>query len=379
MIRILQLTTLPLTMQVFVRPLAHALADCGYEVELACAGIAPREFEPFPAYSIALSRSPFAPANGCGLARLIQLMRTRRYDVVHVHTPVAALVGRLAARLARVPLVLYTLHGSFWGTRPLWRAALFDGLERLAAPWTSHVFALNDADVADLQHCCGFAPAQLTRLPVGGAGVDLAAFDVDRYPPEAVARLRQDFGLAETEMVVGYVGRIDRDKGIGELLSAFARLRQGRPNLKLLMVGTQIPGDRNALADTLLAELGPAVICTGFRPDVPALLAIMDLVVSPSRRDGFGMVLAEAAAMGKVVVATTTRGAQAAVADGVTGLLTPIGDVGALARAVHHLLDQPALRRIMGQAARRLAVARFDRARTMELYQATYARLLQQI
>jgi glycosyltransferase involved in cell wall biosynthesis len=178
------------------------------------------------------------------------------------------------------------------------------------------------------------------------------------------------------DTVVGYVGRIDRDKGVSKLLRAVAQLRQEYPRLRLLLVGGRTAGDRDALTGALLAELGTAAVGTGFSNDVPALMACMDLVVSPSYRDGFGMVLAEAAAMQKPVVATATRGSRSAVVDGVTGLLTPIGDVAALALAIERLISDAATRAQMGRAARQLAVERFDRRTVMSIYQAAYTGLL---
>lgn len=376
MTRVLQITTVPLTMRLFIMPLAQALADMGYRVELACNGSEQWD-SPFPSYQISLDRRPFHPANIRGLLELVRLLRSRRYDVVHVHTPVAGAVGRVAAHTAGVPRVIYTLHGSFWGTRPAWRAVVFDVLERALAPWTSHVVVQNDDDAADLLGRCRLAPERMTRLPAGGAGVDLTAFAPCRFPVERVKALRHTLGLGEFDTVVGYVGRLDRDKGIRELLQAFVCLGRDHRRLRLLLVGYRVAGDRDTATDELTRELSETVVCTGFRDDVPAMLACMDVLVSPSYRDGFGMALAEAAAMGKAVVATNTRGSRAVVIDGVTGLLSSIGDVAALAEGIRTLVDDPVVRARMGVAGRQLAVERFDRRRVLEIYQAIYTCLLE--
>jgi glycosyltransferase involved in cell wall biosynthesis len=376
MTRVLQVTTLPVTMRLFVVPLAKALTDLGHQVELAYGGPERWESAPFPSHHVALTRAPFHPANWRGLFQLTRLIHARQYDLVHVHTPIAGAVGRLAARIAQAPRVTYTLHGSFWETRSGWRGVLFDMLERSLALWTSHVFALNDDDVTDLVNRCHLAREQITRLPVGGAGVDLNAFDPGRFSPETIAELRRELGLGDSDIVIGYVGRVDRDKGIRELLHAFASLRTQHPQLRLLLVGERLAGDRDAKTDALLAKLGASVVCTGFRDDVPAMIACMDLIVSPSYRDGFGLILAEAAAMEKAVVATATRGARSAVVDGVTGLLTPVGDGAALLGTMERLVAQNGMRADMGRAARQLAIERFDRRAVMEIYQAVYSRLL---
>lgn len=374
--RVLQVSTLPITTRLFILPLATSLTEMGYQVELACGGITAYSFDPFVSHPIALSRSPFSLSNGRGLVQLRRLMQHNQYDVVHLHTPVAGLVGRLAAQLSRVPIVLYTLHGSFWDTHPCWRAILFDGLERLAGQWTSHVFALNAQDASDLITRCGLKPAQVTQLPVGGAGVDLTWFNPAQFSQADIIAQRAALGLAADDMVIGYVGRIDRDKGIGEMLKSCAQLRDQYPRLRLLLIGSRLLGDRDAAINTQLAELGDMVIYSGFRDDVPALLACMDVIVSASRRDGFGMLLAEAAAMGKPVVATATRGTSAAVIDGVTGLVVPIGDVAALSQAIATLITDESLRCKLGQGAWQRAQERFARDKLLRLYQDKYHELL---
>jgi len=376
MSRILQITTLPVTSQVFILPLANRLARQGHSVELAYGGPVYQAFPSYPAHHIALTRNPLHPLNGRGLAQLVNLIHRQQYDVVHTHTPVAGLVGRLAAYLAGVPLVLYTLHGSFWETRPRWREILFDQMERLAAGWTSHVFAFNDADINDLQRRCKFAPEQVSRMPVGGAGVNLSVFNPNRFQREQINQLRSSLNLAHNNIVVGYVGRMDRDKGLTELLAAMTQLRDELPCLRLLLVGDRLIGDRNTAINRQLAALGNTVITTGFRTDIPAMLSCMDIVVSASRRDGFGMVLAEAAAMGKPVVATANRGACSAVVHQKTGFLVPVGNTSLLTDKVKTLATNATLRDKMGNAANAEAHKRFGQKAVLDIYSNTYAQLL---
>jgi glycosyltransferase involved in cell wall biosynthesis len=179
-------------------------------------------------------------------------------------------------------------------------------------------------------------------------------FNPDRLDPQARQRLRKTCGIPETSLVVGFVGRIVRGKGIRELAAAWNMVRGQYANTVLLMIGKPEPVD--PVPEEVLKGLreDPRVVMKTFVPksEMPEHYAIMDLVAFPSRTEGLPNVPLEAAAMELPVVATRVTGCVDVVMDGVTGLLVPAGDHLALARALSGYIENPALRTTHGEAGR---------------------------
>lgn len=387
---ILQVTAIPLTAARFLLPLATALSAAGYHVEFA-SGAGPEvtqlEAAGFRVHTVPLQRSVTALANGRAIVALAALMRKQQIQLVHAHTPVAGLLARLAARLAGVPTVFYTLHGTLWGAAtakpPALRTHLFTFAERIGAAATDHIFVLNDRDEAELRRRRLYRAAQITNLRLGGGGVDLRRFAPDAVATTRRTDLRQSWQIPADAPVIGYLGRLVREKGILDLVQAFIAVQQRLPNVHLLLVGGAVTGEWDALDEaTIRAAIGDhphvqqRVHLAGFRDDVPEVLTAMDLVVLPSWREGFGMTLAEAGAMALPVVATRTPGGEQAVVHGETGLLTPISQPQALAEAILTLLTNPALGRAMGTAGRQRALQHFDQTQLISQQIARYQEFL---
>jgi glycosyltransferase involved in cell wall biosynthesis len=204
-----------------------------------------------------------------------------------------------------------------------------------------------------------------------GNGVDLERFDPRRFGREDRRALRRRFGIAEDERVIGFVGRLVREKGIEDLLAAAREL----PKTRLLLVG---PDERSAKAD----GLDPTAFCAnpgarwlGLRRDMPPVYAMFDTFVLPSYREGFPRSLVESAAMGLPAVATDIRGCREVIAPGETGCLVPPHSPRELACALRATLRDPIRRASWGRAARRRAEAHFDERAVFERVRRAYAEL----
>jgi glycosyltransferase involved in cell wall biosynthesis len=309
------------------------------------------------------------------LAELLALFRRLRPAIVHTHTPKPGIYGRLAARLARVPVVVNTVHGLYALPDDPWRKrAVVYGLERLAAMCSDAELLVSAEDLPTLRRLR--VPAD--RVTVMGNGVDLERFDPAAVPAAERDAARRELGaVTDEDVVVGLVGRLVREKGYPEIFEAADRLRPRFPNLRVAAVGPDEPDKADSLtaADRRAAERA-GVRFLGARDDVVRLYAGMDIHVLASHREGFPLSPMEASAMGVPVVATDIRGCRQAVDDGVTGLLVPARDPAALADAIARLVSDPDERRRLGAAARRKARDAFDHRRSIDLVLATYERLL---
>jgi glycosyltransferase involved in cell wall biosynthesis len=363
-VKVLQLCAVDFTAYHLLRPLGEGLRRAGFDVTFCCSpgeGLELLQRAGFGVAAVPISRNYNLARHFVSFIRLLRLMRRGRFDIVHAHTPVAGLIGRVAARIAGVPLVVYTAHGFYFheGMHPSVRQ-FFIGLERFAGRHSDLIFVQSEEDWREAIHERVAPTSKLIHI---GNGVELELFGRERHV-EQVERLRRELGIGHGN-VVGFVGRIVREKGAVEFARAAVRIRQSHPKTRFVMVGAPLESDRDGCwgeIERIREEGGLAgdLVLTGYRQDVPALLALFDLFVLPSHREGMPRALIEAMATGLPVVATDIRGCREEVIDGVTGILCPARDIERLAEAVCTLLDSPDTASAMGAAGRERARELFD-------------------
>ena len=364
MAKVLQLCAVDFTAYHLLKSLGVELRRAGHDVTFCCAageGLDLLRKEGFRTAVIPFSRNYNLVSHAISLARLYRFLRKNRFDIVHCHTPVAGLIGRVAARFARVPIVVYTAHGFYFheGMGSVSRR-VFVSLERFGGSLTDMIFVQSEEDFRDAIKKRIIDPERLLHI---GNGVDPTIFG-----PEANAAVRDglavEFGLSSGP-VIGFVGRIIREKGVVEFVKAAAEVKKAFPESRFIMVGAPLESDRDdcwALVERLRGELGldGSLIMTGYRKDVPALMSLMDVFVLPSYREGMPRALLEAMATGLPVVATDIRGCREEVVEGTTGYLVPPREHLPLASAVVKLLGSDELASAMGRAARERVTERFD-------------------
>ena len=300
---------------------------------------------------MARSLSPMAQIRA--FRALLALMRAERPDMVHAHMPISGFLARLAARVAGVPRVAYTCHGFLFNQPgPWWRRSLALAMEWAGGRLTHTLLTVSTEEAADARRL------GIARTPIAiGNGRDPAVFHPDAA---ARTRIRTELGAAPDAVVVVIVSRLVRHKGHPELLAAV----QSVPGAELWVVGERLPSDHGEALDALLAHspLGPRLRRLGYRTDVPAVLAAADVFALPSHFEGLPMSVIEAMLTGLPVVATDIRGPREQVIDGETGLLVPPATVPPLAAALQRLVEDPALRRRMGEAGRARALTHYTEA-----------------
>lgn len=275
------------------------------------------------------------------LAGLVRVLCTLRPAVVQSHGARTNVYTRLAGRLARVPVVLSTVHNSLFDyeVHPLRRRA-YVLAESATSVLADRVIAVSGAVARDLVRRYRMAPARVVTVR---NGIDADAFLPSR-PTEAV---RRELGLAPGDRPVAVVARFTEQKGHVHLLEALPAVAARVPAVRCLLVGD---GPLRPALEARAAALGLAGLCrfTGARDDVADLLAAAEIAVLPSRSEGLPFVLLEAMALGKPVVATAVGGVPEVVENGDTGLLVASGDVPGLAAALTRLLAEPEAARAMG-------------------------------
>jgi lipopolysaccharide/colanic/teichoic acid biosynthesis glycosyltransferase len=354
--RILYAVTVPLTAAAFLVGQFKALINRGHELHLltspepneAITQIQAAINVPMQLVSMRREMSPLADL--VSLGHIWLALRRVRPMISNVGTPKAALLVGLVAALQRVPLRIYTMHGLRYETVAGTRRQVLKAVEQLTCMLAHHVVAVSPSLRA---RAINEGLVNAERISVLGHGSISGVAVAPTIDQSALSVLRASLGLTDQTVVIGYVGRLVKDKGIVELMVAFLAVLTHFPDTRLLLVGGHDHTD--AIDSELYRQIEdhPQIISVGHVHDVTPYYALMSLFVLPTYREGFPMVTLEAAASGLPVVTTDATGAVDAVVPGVTGLRVPVADAEALSAAFERLLADEHLRAEYGRQGQR--------------------------
>lgn len=378
-IKVLQLCAVDFSLDKFLAPLCFRLKDAGYDVTAACTEtvfMEPLRQKGLRCVNLPISRSMNLAAHFKSYLALSRWLREERFDIVHVHTPIAALIGRFAAARRGVPVRLYTAHGFYFHDqmRPLKRA-FHVNLERLGGLFSHYLFTQSEED---RQTAIAERIARADRVRAIGNGIDLSRFNPGRFTPGARAAMRASLGIPDAAPTLAIIGRLVREKGYFELFRAAAELSRRIPDFRLLVIGDALPSDHDDSTTELLALIDALgirdrVCLAGQRADVPDVLNAADVFTLPSWREGMPRSVIEAMAMGLPCVVTDIRGCREEIVHGECGWIVPVRDEKALAERCAQLLTDPAAALAMGRAARERALGLYSEdaviARQLEIYE----------
>lgn len=336
------LTTVESNMRSFVFPIVEKLDKANYEPVMICSMSEEFEKEMMPKYrciSIGIERG----FHLCNLLKTIfelkKIFKNEQFDIVQYGTENVAFCASIAAWIAKVPIRIY----EHWGARYVG----YKGLMRIISKIIERTAALFSTDVRqvsvrNMELCVAdhiYPQNKVKVLGKGGTvGVDFSQFNLHRKTEYRDSVIKQ-YKIPENAFIFGFIGRIQRDKGVNELIQSFKNINEAYSNIYLLLIGAM--DEMNPINKKLLdwSTANKNVIFTGFVKDTYRYLSAFDIMVHPTYREGFGMVLQEAAALKIPIITTDIMGPGEYIHNGKTGILVPPRDSESLQKAMISLMN----------------------------------------
>ena len=377
-LKLLIVANVPSMLREFLLPFGQHFSKLGWQVDAMVSEATNqadvgKELEQFrKLWRVEWSRNPLDPRNFLKAPRTIRdIVDKEHYDIVHVHSPVAAFVTRLALRnMPNKPKVIYTAHGFHFhrGGHPV-KNQIFLALEKLAGPWTDYLVVINHEDEkAAKQHKIVPEP-HLLYMP--GIGVDTRKYNPEKVNPNHIDQLRQELKLNHEDQFILMIAEFNPGKRHRDALQAFAALK--RPNTVLALAGVgPLEAEIKALADQL--GITDKVRFLGYRRDIPVLLKGATALLLPSEREGLPRSILESLCLGTPVISTYIRGVEDLLAND-SGLMTEVGDVPAMTKAMAWMLDNPLDAIAMGQRGQ-TRMRDYDLSNIIAMHEALYEKAL---
>lgn len=351
-VKLCVITTVPITVQVFLLDQLIYLADNGFIITIVCDDDPdfniewPHELEYYP---VSMKRNINLIGTMVSFIKLLRFLKKRRFDMVQYTTPKASFLSAIASRMAGIPIRIYCQWGMrYVGLNGVPRK-IFKQIEKITCYFSTNIIPDSFGNLSCAIEDGIFPAAKGSVIGKGSAnGVNLQKFDIERKA-EWRKKTRHDLDISDEAFMFGFVGRITRDKGIGELVKAFNLLHFNNKNTCLLLVG---PRDKENGLETEIIELldrGEGIYELGYQNNPNVFIAACDIIVLPSYREGFGVVAIEAQALGIPVITTDIPGPREAIVPGKTGVLVPPGDSYKLQMAMYDLMTNNFLLKSMGQ------------------------------
>lgn len=369
--RILQICAVDITAFALLKPMILESVEAGFMVDCACTDTGnfwKMANEKFRVVNIQIERKIRPWSNLQSVWKLYRLMKENQYDLVHVHTPIASVLGRLAAKMAGVPYVIYTAHGFYFHENMKKTEYLFWFIiEWVFGRFLTDYILLQSKE--DYQLCLNADFQEKERIIHISNGVDVhRKFYRDLISAEKQNTLRRELGIDPNAIVITFIGRLVREKGIIELIDSFVMLQaKSTKPVVLMVIGELLSTDRDSSESSWREKLQhPSIICTGSRVDIPELLSISHVFVLPSHREGLPRSIIEAMAMNLPIVTTNIRGCREEVFDGENGFLVPVDDANELCEKILQLVEDDQLREEFGNRSRELALDLFDEDKVIQ-------------
>jgi len=376
---LLCVTTVSSTLRAFLLPFAEHFRAKGWRVDAMAQGVSANSEckQAFDrVWEIEWSRNPLALSNLLVAPRIIrEVMAQEKYDIVHVHTPVAAFVTRYALEGLRKQgkcKVIYTAHGFHFhpGGKPL-KNTVFLALEKLAGSWTDYLVVINREDESAAKHYHILPLERIRYMP--GIGVDIDYYSPCGVSAAELARVRQELGIERENPLLLSIAEFIPRKHHRDVIKAFAKLNRSEVHLAFAGSGPLIE-EMRLLASNL--GVNNQVHFLERRNDIPTLIRASVVTILASEQEGLPRSVMESLSLEIPAIGTKIRGIQELL-EGGCGLLVEVGDIGGLAQAMAWVLDHPEDVRAMGKRGRE-RIATYDLRHIVKLHEALYAEAIDQ-
>ncbi|MBS1741832.1 MAG: glycosyltransferase family 4 protein [Bacteroidetes bacterium] len=369
---LIRITTVPESLQFLLKGQMKFMQQHGFEVTMISADGAPVkdlvQQEGCTHIVVPFTRKITPVTDVKCMFQLVRIFRKLKPAIVHTHTPKAGLVGMWAAKLAGVPVRLHTIAGLPWMETTGIMRTILRIAEKLTAMPASYIYP-NSNKLQSFLKEQGVANGKMKVLGQGSSnGIDSTYFSVTNEIQQQAEVLKQQTGLKEDGWVWIFVGRLVKDKGIGELLDAFNEVHTQYPNDQLWLLGTEEPElDPLDEQHKQLLHTHPAITCWGFQKDIRPYLAASNILAFPSYREGFPNVPMQAGLMGCMLILSDINGCNEIVDHEKNGLLVPVKNTMALQQAMFQSRQSPATTAHYAQQIRKKIVEGFDQQQLWKL------------
>lgn len=380
--KLLRITTVPVSLKTLLKGQHRFMSQNGFEVlGVAANGKELLEVatnEGIKTHAIAMTRTISPIEDFLSLISCYKLCKKYKPAIVHSHTPKAGIVGMLAAKLAGVPIRLHTVAGlPLMEAKGLKRKVL-NLVEKMTYSAATKVYP-NSKGLYDFIVENKFTSSKKLKVIGNGSsnGIDTSHFDPLLVSDDQKKRLRSEYNINENDLILCFVGRLVGDKGINELVQAFTEINTHNKTAKLLLVGPY-EHELDPLTETTLDAIyeNTNIITTGFQDDIRPFLAISDVFVFPSYREGFPNVVMQAGAMGLPSIVTNINGSNEIIQPNHNGIIIPSKDTTALTHAMQQLIDDPTLRQSLALNARPSITSRYEQQVVWDALLAEYQMLI---
>lgn len=371
-IKILEITTLDLTAWAFLKPLIKDLEKNGFNVTIAAKDTgftSTLKKEGFKVENFPFKRSYNIFSHLYSIIVLKRYIKRENFMIIHTHTSIASLVGRVSAKLNRVPIIINTIHGIPFDEKHKIGRFLYFLMEKLLSRITDLTFITNQNDLNTLLSKKIIEPKKLVHI--NSVGVDLNIFNPFKID-ESKEEIKKNLNIEKDSIVITTVARLTKEKGIIEFIKAFNKIVNKYFNVYFLIVGSSFEGDKEPIKEEEIKNIiddryKEKLIFLGFRKDIPKILKASDIFVLASYREGMPKSILEAMAMYLPVVASDISGNKEEVVDGETGFLFLPGDYESLTNILMKLIEDNELRKKMGIKGRERVEELFDEKRIIDL------------